>query len=199
MHDKRLIHRDMKSENCFLAEDDEIRLGDMGLAKELIKDTASTVLGTSHFIAPELRTQEHSYTEKIDIWGIGCIAYELCTCRRSDFGYERAINAEKFFSHIDKKHYSKELVDFIKSCMETNPDLRPTAREIAKKYNDYFSIEIDTPITPFIRDEGSHFETTNSKSKPTFYTLNLDIYRIVSCFSYANILDFPIFRRTRSL
>ena len=56
VHQNRILHRDVKSLNVFLAADQTLRIGDFGVAKVL--DTKSqfahTLVGTPYFLSPEL-------------------------------------------------------------------------------------------------------------------------------------------------
>lgn len=82
LHNKRILHRDLKSENIFLAgTEDGVRVGDLGLAK-MLPDTqtgASTLVGTPRYLSPEeVRGLAH-YNAKCDVWSLGIILYELCS------------------------------------------------------------------------------------------------------------------------
>ena len=76
-----ICHRDLKPENVFIAEatvngESEVifKIGDFGFAAQ--KQSFTEVLGTYPFMAPEIFNRE-SYTSKVDVWSLGCIAYEL--------------------------------------------------------------------------------------------------------------------------
>jgi polo-like kinase 1 len=78
LHDKKIIHRDLKLGNIFLNDQMEIKLGDFGLATKVDYDgeRKRTLCGTPNYIAPEVLTKKgHSY--EVDIWSIGCIMYTL--------------------------------------------------------------------------------------------------------------------------
>jgi len=78
LHDKKIIHRDLKLGNIFLNDNMEIKLGDFGLATKVDYDgeRKRTLCGTPNYIAPEVLTKKgHSY--EVDIWSIGCIMYTL--------------------------------------------------------------------------------------------------------------------------
>ena len=40
LHDRRILHRDIKSENIFLGKNNKIKIGDLGIAKELDSDNS---------------------------------------------------------------------------------------------------------------------------------------------------------------
>mgnify|MGYP003571341013 CR=1 FL=1 len=81
VHDNKIIHRDLKPENIFINEDYKIKIGDFGISKQLkgANEYAYTCnKGTFNYMAPEM-FGDSKYTNKVDIWALGCILYELCT------------------------------------------------------------------------------------------------------------------------
>ena len=82
LHANRILHRDIKTINMFLAKDDKIKIGDLGVARELNQtaNMAHTVVGTPYYLSPEL-CEEKPYNNKSDIWSLGCVLYEMCTLR----------------------------------------------------------------------------------------------------------------------
>ena len=77
-----VIHRDIKSQNIFLMDDDSIKLGDFGVSRVLDKptDLAKTCVGTPFYMCPELMRKQR-YSNKADMWALGCVLYELTTFR----------------------------------------------------------------------------------------------------------------------
>lgn len=82
LHDRRILHRDIKSENIFLhLSEDGVRIGDLGLAKMMPENQtgASTLVGTPRYLSPEEVQGIAHYNSKCDVWSLGIILYELCS------------------------------------------------------------------------------------------------------------------------
>uniref|UniRef100_A0A1Q3EWP4 polo kinase n=1 Tax=Culex tarsalis TaxID=7177 RepID=A0A1Q3EWP4_CULTA len=78
LHDKHIIHRDLKLGNLFLNDELHVKIGDFGLATkiEYEGERKKTLCGTPNYIAPEILNKKgHSY--EVDIWSIGCVMYTL--------------------------------------------------------------------------------------------------------------------------
>ena len=83
MHRYGFIHKDIKPANVFLSEQEDIKLGDLGTSREIeTSQSAATNMGTKNYKAPEQWMEDFKRsTGKVDIWGVGCILYELITLK----------------------------------------------------------------------------------------------------------------------
>lgn len=56
VHDRKILHRDLKGSNIFLTSNGFVKLGDFGVAKALEKtnNMAATVVGTPYYLSPEI-------------------------------------------------------------------------------------------------------------------------------------------------
>lgn len=52
LHAKKILHRDIKTLNVFLDENYNVRIGDLGVAKTMTADFASTIVGTPYYLSP---------------------------------------------------------------------------------------------------------------------------------------------------
>lgn len=75
LHQINCIHRNIKPENLMIAENGYAKLIDFGCSK-LIEDHTYTVIGTPHYMAPEMINGE-GYSFIVDYWSIGICLYEL--------------------------------------------------------------------------------------------------------------------------
>ncbi|NXF18546.1 NEK3 kinase, partial [Rhodinocichla rosea] len=134
IHDKRVLHRDIKSKNVFLTQSGKVKLGDFGSARLLAHPVsyACTYVGTPYYVPPEI-WGSLPYNNKSDIWSLGCILYELCTLKHPF--------QAKSWKHLILKickgsydplpsQYSYELHYLIKQMFKRNPQNRPSASTI---------------------------------------------------------------------
>jgi serine/threonine protein kinase len=82
----QLIHRDVKPDNIFLAQNGTVKLGDFGLAKILRDGMASVtvtglVMGSPHFISPEQARGQRDVDCRADIYSLGCTLHYMMTGR----------------------------------------------------------------------------------------------------------------------
>lgn len=78
LHDKTIMHRDLKSANVFLTKEGVVKLGDFNVSKIIKGGLAHTQTGTPYYASPEVWA-EKPYDYKSDLWSVGCIIYEMCT------------------------------------------------------------------------------------------------------------------------
>ena len=81
LHDKKIMHRDLKSANIFLVKNKkQCKLGDMNVSKVIKEKVLRTQTGTPYYASPEV-WNDKPYSYKSDLWSIGCVIYELCALR----------------------------------------------------------------------------------------------------------------------
>merc|ERR1719478_1658769 len=82
IHERHILHRDLKPGNFFLSKSGNLKMGDFGIAKVLSNTMAcaKTQIGTPYYLSPEV-CQEKPYAWPSDIWAMGVIMYELCALR----------------------------------------------------------------------------------------------------------------------
>lgn len=71
------MHRDLKSANIFLTDDNIVKVGDLNVSKIARQDGLNyTQAGTPYYASPEV-WRDKPYDFKSDIWSVGCITYEM--------------------------------------------------------------------------------------------------------------------------
>ncbi|XP_040414789.1 serine/threonine-protein kinase Nek9 isoform X3 [Cygnus olor] len=139
IHRAGILHRDIKTLNIFLTKANLIKLGDYGLAKKLNSEysMAETLVGTPYYMSPEL-CQGVKYNFKSDIWAVGCVIFELLTLKRT-FDATNPLNlCVKIVQgnramEVDSTVYSRELIQMVHSCLDQDPEKRPTADELLEQ------------------------------------------------------------------
>ncbi len=84
IHERGIVHRDVKPSNILLSANGEAWLGDFGIAR--LHDASSltmdgTTLGTAAYMAPE-QLEDHHVGPSADIWSLGIVLLECLTGRR---------------------------------------------------------------------------------------------------------------------
>ncbi|MGN9119877.1 Stk1 family PASTA domain-containing Ser/Thr kinase [Turicibacter bilis] len=80
-HQNNIIHRDLKSQNIMITDDQVVKITDFGIAlssNEADMTQTNTIMGSVHYLAPEL-ARGNLATERSDIYALGIILYELLT------------------------------------------------------------------------------------------------------------------------
>ena len=72
---KFIAHRDIKPSNIMIDSNGYLKMIDFGTAK-VLTDYTSTIIGTPHYIAPEI-LQGRGYSLSCDFWSIGICMYEI--------------------------------------------------------------------------------------------------------------------------
>ncbi|XP_067297787.1 uncharacterized protein [Pseudorasbora parva] len=133
VHEKHILHRDIKPKNIFLAEDGYINVGDFGCSRTLQRADAyaESVVGAELYKSPEVFQKK--YKSKSDIWSLGWVLHDLCMLdvwsdvieRR----YQHVNSLRGKPTHISER-YSEELRTLIRQMLSRDPKDRPSADEI---------------------------------------------------------------------
>ncbi|XP_076358508.1 cyclin-dependent kinase 17-like isoform X3 [Tachypleus tridentatus] len=82
-HRRRILHRDLKPQNLLINDRGELKLADFGLAraKSVPTKTYSNEVVTLWYRPPDVLIGSTEYTTSIDLWGVGCIFFEMASGR----------------------------------------------------------------------------------------------------------------------
>ncbi|XP_056324364.1 serine/threonine-protein kinase Nek4 [Danio aesculapii] len=137
LHEKHILHRDLKTQNIFLTKTNIIKVGDLGIARVLENqnDMASTLIGTPYYMSPELFSNK-PYNYKSDVWALGCCVYEMATLKH-------AFNAKDMNSLVYRivegklpqmpSKYDPQLGELIKRMLCKKPEDRPDVKHILRQ------------------------------------------------------------------
>jgi NIMA (never in mitosis gene a)-related kinase len=137
IHDKHILHRDLKSSNFFLSKSNNLKMGDFGIAKVLscTAACARTQIGTPYYLSPEV-CQEKPYTWPSDIWAMGCILFELCALK-VPFDAANISGLVQKICRGPTPIIQASYTDFVKNlCTEMlsrNPNGRPSAESVLQR------------------------------------------------------------------
>eukprot|EP01063_Lacrimia_lanifica_P008003 TRINITY_DN1513_c1_g1_i1.p1 TRINITY_DN1513_c1_g1~~TRINITY_DN1513_c1_g1_i1.p1 ORF type:complete len:697 (+),score=307.37 TRINITY_DN1513_c1_g1_i1:123-2213(+) len=167
LHDKKILHRDIKCANIFLTSNNIVKIGDFGIST-ILRNTfalARTVCGTPYYFSPEL-CQNRPYNNKSDVWAVGCVLHQMCTLRPPFEGQ----NMKQLMQRIVRgtpaavsPNYSMELRELLKSMLQKNDKMRPNLGQVLS--------------TPIIRgaleklQQGLGMATVKQQKLPTFKQL----------------------------
>ncbi|NXK03868.1 NEK5 kinase, partial [Herpetotheres cachinnans] len=138
MHDKKILHRDVKAENIFLSNNGKVaKLGDFGIARQLnsTMEFAHTCVGTPYYLSPEI-CENRPYNNKTDIWSLGCVLYELCALKHPFEGnslHQLVLKICRGRFHPVSPSYSYDLRILISQLFKISPRDRPSINSILRK------------------------------------------------------------------
>uniref|UniRef100_A0A8C9QC78 Serine/threonine-protein kinase Nek4 n=1 Tax=Spermophilus dauricus TaxID=99837 RepID=A0A8C9QC78_SPEDA len=169
LHEKHILHRDLKTQNVFLTRTNIIKVGDLGIARVLENhcDMASTLIGTPYYMSPELFSNR-PYNYKSDVWALGCCVYEMATLKH-------AFNAKDMNSLVYRiiegklppmpRVYSPELAELIRTMLSKRPEERPSVRSILRQPYIKRQISVFLEATK-AKTSKNNIKNGDSKSKP---------------------------------
>lgn len=147
IHSQGIIHRDLKPMNIFIDESRNIKIGDFGLAKNVHKsndilrmdsftsvgstEDLTSAIGTALYVATEVLIGKGNYNEKIDMYSLGIIFFEMVYPFNTAMERVNTIKDLRtadvvFPSDFDdmKLHTEKKIV---KLLLDHDPNKRPSA------------------------------------------------------------------------
>ena len=228
IHKNNLIHRDIKPANLFMTTDKTIKIGDFGISAiakknkntycNLINQTQkqndqTVLIGTPLYMSPEMY-QHVPYGQKIDVYAMGCVFYELCFWQLPRMPMpainEQGIPTVKLIdlplnNSNNMNFYSKELINIIMKMIEIDQNKRPTSGEIFSTLKNEYNIKfltnssIDTIMRCLLQNQYivDYFDFTKNQQRNDYITKNSGNYPISCIFIAAyNSIGNPKWRDT---
>jgi serine/threonine protein kinase len=189
VHSRGIIHRDLKPENILINERWRGLLCDFGLSRDRsAKGLPTENPATALYAAPEEGNSNGRYTEKVDVFTFGLVAYAIV--RRSPV-------SNKIVSYaLDRPHprFGDVMPPLIRRCWSVNPTERPSFQEIFDEFQsigwailpDADASIIEQSVLEEIRLEGfmGQLGQMNSERRTDLilYCLGIDGIATTNCF-----------------
>ena len=155
IHKKRVVHRDIKPDNIFLAGGGKIiKIGDFGISGLQAHTNApmQTRAGTPLFMAPEMWKSGGSYTDRCDVYALGVMFFELGSLQRcydarlpftASWGGVWGTQHMRFLKEqimtpnvrpmdLPQKQLESSFFEMIKTMLRKDPRVRPTAGQLLR-------------------------------------------------------------------
>lgn len=140
-HQRGLLHRDLKPSNVLMDNADRPHVADFGIAERLDADARAAsvqgIAGTPGYMAPE-QADAGELTVATDVWGLGCILFELLTGRRAFSGdsvpdvLRRVRSADAPAPRSLRPEIARDLEAIVLTCLQRDPARRyPSASALA--------------------------------------------------------------------
>ena len=136
LHNRNVMHRDIKPDNLFISESGVIKLGDFGLAVQLEHSCSkrNTTCGTSWYVGPEVYEEEACL--KSDVWSLGISVIEMAEGRNPFAGMTSAkimnLVLNKSPPSLSSSGWSSDLVDFVSACLVKDVKKRASVNDLLK-------------------------------------------------------------------
>ncbi|KAF2291448.1 hypothetical protein GH714_024260 [Hevea brasiliensis] len=134
LHDRNVVHRDIKCANILVDANGSVKLADFGLAKATKLNDVKSCKGTAFWMAPEVvNRRNQGYGLPADIWSLGCTVLEMLT-RQIPYSHLECMQALFRIGRGEPPRVpdslSQDAQDFILQCLRVNPNDRPTAAQL---------------------------------------------------------------------
>ncbi|KAM7250891.1 hypothetical protein ACFE04_022774 [Oxalis oulophora] len=134
LHDRNVVHRDIKCANILVDASGSVKLADFGLAKATKMNDVMSSKGSPYWMAPEVvNGKNEGYGLTADIWSLGCTVLEMLTSQHPYYpleGMPALFRIGRGKPPDIPDSLSMDAQDFILKCLKVNPSDRPTAAQL---------------------------------------------------------------------
>ena len=143
LHDRQIIHRDLKASNIKITKTGQVKLLDFGIAKAQFSEKLTAdgfVIGSTPYLAPEQFKQD--YSPKIDLWALGILIYQILTghlpfSASSEIELRAKIQKGDYLSpKIFAPEINKSTHKIIRKLLAVRPEKRWSADELIQHLQD---------------------------------------------------------------
>ncbi|CAD8181968.1 unnamed protein product [Paramecium pentaurelia] len=175
IHQQNIIHRDLKCENILIdTNNNELKIGDLGLSIQMQSNNTSSVLGTPEFMAPEI--YHGNYDTKVDIYAFGMCILEIvtgmkpfCECKGGTGQIiKKVMEAQKPQSL--EGVLNEKIKSIILECLKPANE-RPTATQLLHQY--FQSTNNDEDNSPVQLNESLLNQISHDSKNSSFFKNNL--------------------------
>ena len=188
LHQRQVIHRDLKSSNILLDDNLFPLITDFGLSKFYGLDfsmSQSQQCGTAIYMAPEI-IEGFQYNGKVDVYSFRILMYEIVTDlipfpdlenkKMTLFQfYNNVVNMDYRPKFNDKTSVKDSIMKLIMKCWAKNPKERPTFEELYSK----LAFNIEDPLG----------EDTSQMESNKYYLDYVEKKEIITYLDYINQID----------
>ncbi|VVC43408.1 Protein kinase domain,Protein kinase-like domain,Serine/threonine-protein kinase, active site [Cinara cedri] len=135
LHDRKIVHRDIKAENVFLSSRGVAKLGDFGFSITVSNDEKlETFCGSPPYAAPELFLDQRYVGRPVDVWSLGVLLFFMTTATMPFIGDNMAgLRRSILAGQVDPPSWmSESLASLIGSMLNTSPDDRFGVDQVLK-------------------------------------------------------------------
>lgn len=140
LHKSERAHRNLKGSHILVNKRGNIKLGDFAVSTSLVacgvRNTATTLVGTLAWMAPEVLEHDRKYTCSADIWSLGMVALELSLGKNPFEGFppmkivKTLCGSEQGNMPSPPSNFSKQFCELVSCCLQIDPSKRYSASKL---------------------------------------------------------------------